>query len=302
MTRLTGRWFEGNRAILEELVARNFGFTPIAVFELSETCLHGDITAFVFGAMCRKLAFRFEDRSVWDWLEETMHAGSIREAYELYADGATPENKQRLSHALEMARRAIHTEQDWLTAWAWESGAFIGWTEDEARDYCRRIVDNEFIQPVMAETPRINRQAPIPTGDVYVYSEMKELIGEMNAAHWQIWILSMSPRWLAEVVAEKFSIPGNRVLGMTRALGPQGTILPAQVQPFCYDIGKWYSYRNFVNRTQAPQFVAFNEENDWLFAEHATDVRLVINPGSAPLRDYAGWRAECGEKWLIQEF
>ena len=173
-----------------------------------------------------------------------MHAGSIREAYEFYADAGIPENKQRLSDALEIARRAIHTEQDWLTAWAWESGAFIGWTEDEARDYCRRIVDNEFIQPVMVETPRINRKEPIPTGDVYVYSEMKELIREMNAAHWQIWILSMSPRWLAEVVAEKFSIPGNRVLGMTRGLArhdlasPSATILlrhwqVVQLPEFC---------------------------------------------------------------------
>jgi hypothetical protein len=148
---LRGRWSDENRAALEKLLAQQFKYTPIAVFDWDYTCIAGDTANVVFHALCRDLAFQFDHPDFVNWVEEIPVPSRILECVEMFWARPSRETRAALRFELERTRWALHESEDDNQAWAWDSGAFVGWKPMRVREYTRRVIAQELAQSVRPE-------------------------------------------------------------------------------------------------------------------------------------------------------
>lgn len=335
--RLSGRWTTENRAALETLLAQKFDYTPIAVFDWDHTCVEGDIANTVFHELCRDLAFRFDAPDFMEWVEEIPVPTRIPECLEMFWARPSRETRAALRFELERTRWALHESEDDNQAWAWDSGAFVGWKPMEVREYTRRVIARELAQPIRAEFlthPAYMQAEKIGAGAVRqdfsalhyleraqqmralsvdadmtlplarglrVRNEMRELMYEMRSVGWGVYVISASPQWEVEAFAERYFVPPQNVVGMRRAV-VNGRITAGIEPPCSWGDGKLDAYNLFVNRKRPPNFCAGDSIGDWTLLEWATDCALLIEPTSESLLKFAKWNQSVGENWLIQRF
>jgi phosphoserine phosphatase len=334
---LTGRWTAENRAALERLLARKFSYTPIAVFDWDGTCASGDIAELVFHAQCRALTFHFESPEFVAWVEEISVPTRILECYEMYRAKKSPETRAALRFELERTRWSLHQSEDDNQAWAWDTGAFVGWTPAQVREYTRRVIARELAQPLRVE-PLTSKDAmaiewaramearhavhdaqamTISAMDAVTIAddaltldlarrlreraEMRELLYRFRAAGWDVFVMSASPQWEVEAFAERYFFPPENVIGMRRAI-VNGKITAAFEPPCSWGDGKLDAYQMFVTRARPPNFCAGDSVGDWKLLEWTTDGALLVEPTRDALREFARWKQSLGETWLIQKF
>ena len=334
---LLGRWTNENRAALEQLLAQKFSHPPIAIFDWDYTCIAGDTANMVFHQQCRDLAFQFEHPDFVNWVEEIPIPSRILECAEMFLARDTHETRAALRFELERTRWALHESEDDNQAWAWDAGAFVGWTPQQVREYTRRVIARELAQPLRAEFlthPASRRAEKIGAGAVKqdlsalhyldraahmratdldadltlpiarglrVRNEMRELMYEFRSAGWQVFVITASPQWEIEAFAERYFIPPQNVIGMRRAL-VNGRITAAIESPCSWGDGKLDAYNLFVTRERPPNFCAGDSIGDWTLLEWATECALLVEPTTDSLRNFAAWQRERGENWLIQRF
>lgn len=336
-TRLHGRWTPRNRAALENLLARKFSYTPIAIFDWDNTCVLGDTADAAFHAQCRDLAFHFQSREFIAWVEEIPVPTRILECYELYRAHKSPASRAALRFELERTRWSLHQSEDDNQAWAWDTGAFVGWTPEQVREYTRRVIARELAQPLQVEIltsddplaleftramePRHavhdaqelvssamhagnidyeHLTLELPRG-LRVRAEMRELLYEFRRAGWNVFVITASPQWEIEAFAERYFFPPENVIGMRRAV-VAGKITAAFEPPCSWGDGKLDAYQMFVTRERPPNFCAGDSVGDWTLLEWATDAALLVEPTRDALREFARWKQSVGETWLIQSF
>jgi phosphoserine phosphatase len=334
---LSGRWTAENRGALRALLAKSFQPRPIAVFDWDNTCIQGDTSDAVFHQMCRELAFRFDHPGFQQWVEEIPVPTRILECLEMYWAHPSPESAAALRFELERTRWALHESEDDNQAWAWDSGAFVGWTPAQVRDYTKRVIEQELALPMGQEIlthPAHMEPEAIGAGAVkqdlsglhYLErarrmremqvdsdmtlplrrglrerAEMRDLISAMRNSGWDIFVITASPQWEVEAFAERYSIAPQRVIGMRRSV-VNGQIT-AEIEPPCsWGDGKLDAYQMFVTRERPPNFCAGDSIGDWTLLEWATDCALLVEPTIDSLRNFAQWRQSLGETWLIQAF
>ncbi len=298
---LTGCWTEENRRALEELLAREYKHTPIAVFDWDGTCMRGDIEDAVFHQVCQDLAFRFDAPGFHEWLTEAHPIDHISATFEEYCAHPTLENRQRLRLRFEQLRKALYEGEDDGAICAWDIGVFIGWLEQEARDYARRVIAQELARPLGRETLAVDGEKIEFARGVRQRPELKELIQAMQRAGWQTWVISASAQWVVEAAAELYGIPPSRVVAMRREV-VDGRITPAILPPVSFSDGKLDAYQMFVSRTRPPPFAAGDSLYDWKILEWAEEAHLLVEPAPEPLREFALWLKSEGETWLLQRF
>jgi phosphoserine phosphatase len=334
---LHGRWTAENRAALEKLLAQKFSYTPIAIFDWDGTCAFGDTADTVFHAQCRDLAFHFDSPEFVAWVEEIPVPTRILQCYEAYRTRKTPEAHAALHFELERTRWALHQSEDDNQAWAWDAGAFVGWTPAQVREYTRRVVARELAQARRVETltsddPRAlefaraleprravhDAQSLIPSamhaGKIHddhltlelarglrMCWEIRDLMYEFRRAGWQVFIITASPQWEIEAFVERYFFPPENVIGMRRAV-VNGKITAAFEPPCSWGDGKLDAYQRFVSRARPPNFGAGDSVGDWKLLEWATDAVLVVEPTHDSLRGFARWKQSLGETWLLQKF
>lgn len=291
---LHGRWTEENRKTLEWLIDRESKEPPIAVFDWDNTCIRGDISDVVFRHLCADLAFRFEEAGFWDWVTEARYQNEVSEAYAKYRASPSPENRMWLSSGMEATRKALHEGMDDTSAWAWDSGAFIGWTEAEVRQYTSLIIRRE-----LERAPKFGSDKT--TAGLVLRTEMKDLIAALTAAGWQVWILSASPFLEVQVCAGFYDVPPDHVVGMRRQVVSDKISLEV-IPPVSFSDGKLDAYRLFINGSKSPSFVAGDSLGDWKLLESSDCLRLLVEPVPSHLRKFAEWRRAEGELWLFQQF
>lgn len=300
---LHGRWTEENRAVLEEMLARRYPHSPVAVLDWDNTCIYGDIGDATFHALAENLQFDFESAWFWEWMEQSQQVERIREAYQAYRRADSVESRRRLRYTLEWVRGWMFAELDDVESCSWDSGAFVGWTLQTVREYVRKVIKNELSRPLEVETLSSEPDPALTISrGIRLRPEMRELAREMRRAGWQVWVISASTRWEVEAFAEYFGISAGRVLGMRRAVDGKGWITSQVLPPLPFDAGKIGAYQEYVSRGQPPWFAAGDSDADWPLLDFSTGVRLLAHPQKATLIDYSRWRAGLGERWLIQEF
>ncbi len=334
---MNGRWSPENRGALETMLAKSFRERPIAIFDWDNTCIAGDTSDMVFHQLCRDLAFRFEHPDFGQWVEEIPVPTRILECVEMYWAEPSFEARAALRFELERTRWALHESEDDNQAWAWDSGAFVGWTPDEVREYTRRVIAQELAEPIGKELlthPAHMHAEAIGAGAVKhdlsglhylerarqmrsmewdaeltlplarglrARAEMRELVGAMQGGGWDVFVITASPQWEIEAFAELYGIPHERVIGMRRAVA-DGLITSEIESPCSWGDGKLDAFNMFVARDRMPTFCAGDSVGDWTLLEWATDCALLVEPTVASLRDFAGWKKSLGETWLIQAF
>ena len=334
---LNGRWTMENRAALENLLARKYAYTPIAIFDWDGTCASGDIADLVFHAQCRELAFHFESPEFVAWVEEIPVPSRILECYDMYRAKKSPETRVALRFELERTRWSLHQSEDDNQAWAWDTGAFVGWTPTQVREYTRRVIARELAQPrstepLFSDDPMAVEFAHAMEARHAVHdaqgmtisqmsgasltddgltlelarglrerAEMRTLLHEFRRAGWDVFVLSASPQWEVEAFAERYFFPTQNVVGMRREL-VNGKITAAFEPPCSWGDGKVDAYQLQVTRTRPPNFCAGDSIGDWKLLEWATDAALLCEPTRAPLREFARWKQSLGETWLVQSF
>lgn len=334
---LNGRWTAENRAALETLLARKFSYTPIAIFDWDGTCASGDIADLVFHCLCRDLAFHFESPEFEAWVQEISVPTRIFECYELYRARKSPATRAALRFELERTRWALHQSEDDNQAWAWDPGAFVGWTPAQAREYTRRVIARELAQPrsteiltsrdplavefALAMQPRhavhdaqgmtVSPMDAVTIGEdalklelargLRERPELRALVHEFRRAGWEVWIVSASPQWEVEAFAERYFFPPEQVVAMRRTVA-NGKITAAIEPPCSWGDGKIDAFQQFVTRARPPNFCAGDSVGDWKLLEWATDAALVVEPTHDALREFARWKHSVGETWLIQNF
>jgi phosphoserine phosphatase len=303
---LKGRWTPENRAGLEQLLTRQYKTPPIAIFDWDNTCVQGDTADLVFHSLCRDLAFKFEAGGFVDWVNEIPIPHSILECVEAYRSHPAPQNRAALRFELERTRQALHNGEDDNQAWGWDSGAFVGWTTFEVRDYTRRVIARELAQPLRSERleGRGDVTSPveieIPRG-LRLRSEMRELLYELRRAGWLLYVITASPQWEIEAFVERYNLPPQYVVGMRREI-VNGRITASPATPVSWGDGKLDAYQMYVTRERPPNLVAGDSVGDWKLLEWATDTALIVEPTHSGLRDYAVWKKTLGEAWFIQSF
>lgn len=287
--------------MLEELIRREHSHPPIAVLDWDNTCIRGDIADAVFHQLCQDLAFRFEAPGFWDWIGEAGLENRVAEAYQMLRVKPDRENRMRLRFALEQTRQVLHEGDDDTRAWAWDTGAFVGWTEEEVVDYTRQVIARELERPLEVVSIELEGEQVSVARGLRLRAEMKELVEVLQRSDWQVWVLSASPQWEVEAFAATYGISRHRVVAMRREI-VDGRISPAVAPPVSYSDGKLDAYRMLISRGEAPSFVAGDSLGDWKILEFSVQARLLIEPAPPPLREFALWRKSAGEAWLLQRF
>lgn len=299
---LSGRWTQQNRIALEDLLAEKPRERQIAVFDWDNTCVAGDIADAVFHQLARELVFNFEYQGFWDWIHEVTPFDDIQLAYQNFQSDPNIENRMRLRLRLENLRNAQLEGEDTTMAWAWDAGAFIGWTPRGAKEFVRGVISREIYRPLSKELLLLDGEPAIEISrGLEIYAEMRELVHAFIRAGWQVWFISASPQVEVEIFAAYFGIHQSRILGMRRRVINGRFTLECE-PPISFGDGKLDAYRRFISESEPPAFVAGDSLGDWKLLECATRIALLIEPLASTLREYGRWRRELGEKWLIQDF
>ena len=105
---------------------------------------------------------------------------------------------------------------------SWLTAVMAGYTEAEAEGYMRETVDEALREPFRFEDIRADagdeRPIPAPRG-VRRIPAMQELVRRLLDAGFDVWALSSSNQWIAEIAAARYGVDPSRVVGLrTRVL------------------------------------------------------------------------------------
>lgn len=312
---LKGRWTAENRTALEAMLANEYRHPPIAVFDWDYTSVYGDTADMVFHALCRDSAFRFESNEFAKWVQEIPVPTRIMDCVEKFHSRATPETRAGLRFEIERTRWALHESEDDNQAWAWDSGAFVGWTPAEVREYTRRVVAEELAQPLHDEY--LTHAAQMHAAQLHTertgaamadwdlsgldYLERAKRMRLMEPEADMTLTLKRGLRLRDEMreLMSQMRRAGWQVFVLTAspqweieafaeryAVPPQNVIgmrraivdgrITADIEPPCsWGDGKLDAFNQFVTRERPPTFAAGDSVGDWKLLEWAECALLV---------------------------
>ncbi|MBI5201016.1 MAG: haloacid dehalogenase-like hydrolase [Elusimicrobia bacterium] len=182
-------------------------------------------------------------------------------------------------------RRACRT---WLTS------VMTGYTEAECEAYMRETVDEALREPFRFEEIRAHagdeKPIPAPRG-VRRVPAMQELVKRLLESGFDVWALSSSNQWVAEIVAARYGIDPSRVVGVrTKVLNQRlqtDIIDPVPIGP-----GTAESVVVFIGRDPA---LVVSDSSDIEVLQHGKGLRVGIDRGEPQ------FNARATDKgWLLQ--
>lgn len=132
----------------------------------------------------------------------------------------------------------------------------------------------------------------LATGRIALRPEMKTLMGAMQAAGWEVWVVTASAEPIVRTFAARYGVPRERVIGMALA-EEDGVIQPRMCGPITYRQGKVDAIEQRVGRR--PQFAAGDALTDYEML-HTADNVLLFDRGEPELLTAAEQRG-----WWVQE-
>ena len=201
--------------------------------------------------------------------------------------------------------------------YAWLAQLMAGYRPQDIRDFAQAAFDENNWAPIGA-TQTVGTLTTA-TGYVRIYEQMADLIDALDAAGFDVWIVSASPQYAVEQVAREVGIERDHVVGirsvvtegrLTYDLQGCGPVADREDTLITFDEGKrcWINQVIFhipaataLERApvaQRPVLVGGDSDTDIAMIKDATDVKVVLNRNKTQLmcNAYAGAR----ERWLIQ--
>ncbi len=193
---------------------------------------------------------------------------------------------------------------------AWAAQLLAGWTDADITGFAQEARKQSLDAPEGDEQPvGTTRQ----TGWVRYYTQMRDLIGTLQADGFDVRIISASPEPVVRVWAADVGISGDRVMGtrtdhdgdvLTTRLAPCGgePSIPHNEGKRCRVNEQVYGVKGAAAFDQLPEprrqaFAAGDADGDATFTADATALRLVINRNQIELMCRA--YADLGGRWLV---
>ena len=132
-----------------------------------------------------------------------------------------------------------------------------------------------------------------------IYPPMRDLIGKLKAADFEVWVVTASPEALYQgFLAEALAIPITRVIGV-KSVVSGGVTTDRMVEPVPQDKGKLEAIETFVQAR--PLLVGGNSRGDKEMIEHSADLKLIVNPDEHVAPDQRESVAAYAQKhgWLV---
>lgn len=110
------------------------------------------------------------------------------------------------------------------------------------------------------------------------YPQMRELLADLKAYGFEIWVLSASPELLYQgFVHEETGIPVDRILGVKSVIR-NDTVTNTLVFPVPQDGGKAEALQTFIKAQ--PLFAGGNSRGDMEMMNQSAGLKLIVNPDS----------------------
>lgn len=108
------------------------------------------------------------------------------------------------------------------------------------------------------------------------YPEMKQLLANLEAYGFEIWVVTASPEILYQkFVSENLGIALNRIIGVKSVIH-DGKLTAKLIQPIPQDEGKAETIQTFIKAK--PIFVAGNSRGDLEMMNESIGLKMIINP------------------------
>jgi phosphoserine phosphatase len=109
-----------------------------------------------------------------------------------------------------------------------------------------------------------------------IYPQMRELLANLEAYGFEIWVLTASPELLyQQFVHEQLGIPVDRILGV-KSVVKNDTLSNTIVLPVPQDEGKADALQTFIKAR--PLFVAGNSRGDMEMMNESAGLKMIVNP------------------------
>lgn len=162
-------------------------------------------------------------------------------------------------------------ERDRDVGYALGAAMLEGWEEGALRAWCQGFYQAHYAQKVFAA--------------------QKALVDRLQAAGWQVWVVSASPFWMVEAGARALGVPEGQILGI-RVQVEQGRLTKNLHEPITSGEGKVAAIAQVIGRR--PDLAVGNSMGDAPMMLHSQGQAIAINP-SAELEALAarqGWHIE----------
>lgn len=120
------------------------------------------------------------------------------------------------------------------------------------------------------------------------YSEMRELLANLEAYGFEIWVLTASPEVLYQkFVSENLGIPVNRIIGV-KSVVSDGKVTDHMVHPIPQDYGKAEAIQTVIKAR--PLFVGGNSRGDLEMMNESIGIKMIVNPDDSKVEkgEHAG--------------
>jgi len=231
-----GTWLPENRARLESII-REYGRggprwdpdrPPLATFDWDNTMIVNDVGEALLYYLIREMRFKFElgDR-FWSVIPKELGRDAIRANYETIKDMPLAEAKQ--TPAYRRYRKLFHLAYEQAQARAQELHLDFGWlvelmtgfTVEEAEAAAEETIALELARPLGEELVREDASDRHPvrirTG-LRPYAEMFDLAAKLQAAGWEVRIVTGSNEWTVARFAARAGILRANVHGVLARL------------------------------------------------------------------------------------
>ena len=294
---LSGSWLPGNRDNITRMIAARgrAGNAPLAVFDLDQTCIKGDIGYAFFYTMIENILFKHRFKPFRQTFLE-YNVGGHAEKLLIFLDEARGDNAALdrddfilLFYDLHSAIRDELGDRD---LFRWMAGLLLGWGSDDVREEAGRLLRRALIEPLSIKILAADayRQWEVPTG-IRVYREINQLISVLQEYGFDVWIISATSQPIVEAAGEFLGVPPGKCIGV-RFVVKDG-VLVSLAQTVTYREGKVEAIKELIGKK--PVFVAGDSYTDWEMLAYCDGVSLLLDRGKQDLVEYG---KEHG--WLIQ--
>ena len=232
------------------------------------------------------------------------------EIFAIYDSAKTRAGADAFNHSVTLTQNQ---------AYLWLAQLGAGYPMGELREFARAAYDENAYAPA-GSTQTVGTTSGV-TAWGRIYDQMNDLIGALHANGFDVWIVSASPQWVVEPVAEHVGVDADHVVGIrtvfaggkaTSALQGCGGVADGPDAPITFENGK----RCWINKVvfhmpdgpaqllpnpdpkQRQVFAAGDSDTDIAFVRDATSLKLALNRNKTELMCNA--YANAGGKWVVQ--
>jgi phosphoserine phosphatase len=263
---------------------------PLAVFDLDNTCLRGDIGYAFFHHMAERLLFRPGFEPFRQTLRRFDVDGCAARLLErLDAPALSGQERQETVLAVGDMYGAVRKTLGAGESFAWMAGLLLGWGHEEVRGAVAGLLDRELSEPlgerVLARAG--DRRWSVSSG-IRIYGEIKKLIALLGGAGFDVWIVSATSQPIVEAAAERLDVPPGRCIGVR--FETDGGVLSALSDQVTYRAGKVDAIQRVIGKQ--PRFAAGDWFTDLEMLDYCDGMRLLLDRGNGDLVEYGkkhGW-------------